>query len=228
MIWRHISIALVACVSCSTIANAQVTGSRTAPKPAEIPDSAKAAVQQARQTTLQFVACTMQRDRLGVLNFLATFPGSPEARKMIPSLMRDDCLSVGEMKFYESLYRWDAYDLLYRQSFGRSGPVDFSAASPFASPIDLDKATAEARETVALAEMGDCVVRKSPAEARQLALSPVTTEAEVTAFNALMPSISACVPQNSTLTFSKNVLRGIVVQALYTLSSGQSGTVAKP
>ena len=144
---------------------------------------------------------------------------------MIPSLMRDDCLSVGEMRFNESLFRWDAYDLLYRQAFGGSAPADFSAAPAFASPIALDGASEEARQTVALEEMGDCVVRKSPDQSRVLALSPVTTDAESRAFAALMPSISACVPQNSTITFSKNVLRGIVVQALYTLSSGQA---AKP
>ena len=221
-----LKILVVGSLGLSALAGAQ-TGTRIGPPPAAIPDTAKNNGQLSRQAIRGFAECTVRKDRARVERFLATITGTPEAEKLGRALSTDDCLSRGEIRFNEQLLRWSFYDLLYRQRFAGQGPVDFSAYPPF----DLNSASARS-QSGALMEMGDCIVRKSGAGARELALSPVTTTTEDRAFAALMPMISACVPKDSQVVFSKIVLRGLIVEALYTMSSNAgsaaaAGSVAK-
>ena len=221
-----LKIFVAASFAVSTMAGAQ-TGTRIGPPPAAIPDTAKNSGQLSRQTLRGFAECSVRKDRARVERYLATIPGTSEAEKLGRGLSTDDCLSRGEIRFNEQLLRWSFYDLYYRQRFAGQGPVDFSAYPPF----DLTSASAQS-QSGALMEMGDCIVRKSGAGSRELALSPVTTKTEDRAFAALMPMISACVPKDSQVTFSKIVLRGLIVEALYKMSSNTAdgaaaGSVAK-
>jgi hypothetical protein len=70
--------------SCSSFASAQVTGSRTAPKPAAIPDTAKDYQSAWPQVMIEFAQCTLRRDRLAVQRFLSTVPTAPRRRRWFP------------------------------------------------------------------------------------------------------------------------------------------------
>ncbi|HEV7340110.1 MAG TPA: hypothetical protein VGN68_00600 [Sphingopyxis sp.] len=151
--------------------------------------------------------------------YLKTAAGSKAAHKRANSLSVDDCLSTGEMRFNEFLFRGGVYDVLYQKDYRKVGPLDF-AATP---DVDYAAVGADALETpspshVALIQVADCTVRKAPEEARNLILSGVASKSEGVAFASIVPSMEGCLSQGSQLKFSKSVLRGVIGEALYRLS----------
>ncbi|QNG44340.1 hypothetical protein [Sphingobium yanoikuyae] len=175
-----------------------------------------------------FAACTVRRWRHGVERYLDTVPESVEAQTMGARLATEDCLISGQMQFQEALYRAAAYEAMYRVTFARQGVSDFASVPPidYAQPgAPTDKA-ASARAT--LRRLADCAVRHGPLEARALILSPIGGPDESAAFAAVTPMVSACMPADATVNFSKISLRGYVGEALYRLSMAARGASALP
>ncbi|MGA1850923.1 hypothetical protein VH570_08820 [Sphingobium sp. HT1-2] len=63
---------------------------------------------------------------------------------------------------------------------------------------------------------------------RALILSPIGGPDESAAFAAVTPMVSACMPADATVNFSKISLRGYVGEALYRLSMAARGASAPP
>mgnify|MGYP001596187282 CR=1 FL=1 len=203
---------------------AQSTGTRIGPSPAQVPDSGYGTKDdQARVAMYRYAECVVDSGRDRVEMYLATFPGSKAAHKSANSLAVDRCLSTGEMRFSESLFRSGVYDVLYRKKFLKDGPVDFAAipAIDYAAGEDI-KANGTAQSRVVIRQIADCTVRKAPQESRVLVLSAVASKSESTAFTQIVPAMSGCVFEGSELNFSKSVLRGVIGEALYRLSVGAS------
>lgn len=172
-----------------------------------------------RQLMDRFAACTVRRWKSGVVRYLASAPGSPEAEDMAKRLASDECLASGQIEISEPLYRAAAYEVMYRINFGRKAVSDFSSVPPInyaqsgkASPSpDL---TAQAT----LRRLADCAVRQAPVEAQTLILSPIGGSEEAAAFSVITPFMSSCMASDATVTFSKLSLRGFVGEVLYRLS----------
>jgi hypothetical protein len=217
---RWFTKALLILLSLSPVsANAQDTGSLIRKAPAQIPSGgALDPADRGRLAMYRYAECVFGRSRKSVEAYINTFPGSKEAHSVANRLADDDCLSSGEMSFNEQLFRGSVYDLLYKSRFKKGGPSDFAEVAP----IDYTAGNADEDSGVdtkiALREVADCTVRKSPPTARQLVLSMVATRAETDAFNQMVPHMSACVTKDVTLKFSKSVFRGVVGEVLYRLS----------
>lgn len=200
-------------------AHAQRTGTLVGSDPAQIPEGPRANPEdRVRIAMYRYAECVVGNSRARVERYLDTFPGSKVAHKMANSLAVDECLSSGEMRFSESLFRAGVYDVLYRRDFKTNGPVDFSSVPA------LDYAAGEAgandreQSRVALRNIADCTVRNDPKASRALILSMVAGNAEANAFTTVVSSMSPCVMEGSTLTFSKSVFRGVIGETLYRLS----------
>jgi hypothetical protein len=131
------------------------------------------------------------------------FPTRPVLLRMPPLVMRG--------LLYESLYRTD---------FGKQ---DRSGAIAAAAPIEYLAAGDGAvgslgRNYRGLMLIGDCIVRSAPAQARVLVLSAVASRGEVTAIEALGPALGTCVPAGRKISFSTEVLRGMIAEPLYRLT----------
>jgi len=204
--------------------HAQRVGSRLGPAPAQIPEGPGASKEdRARVAMYRYAECAVDNSRTRVELYLDTFPGSKAAHKAASSLSTDECLSSGQMTFNESLFRSGVYDVLYLKKFRKDGPVDFAAvpAIDYAAGSDAE-AYGDPQPRVALRQIADCTVRKAPQEARKLILSMVASNAEGAAFAQIVPTVGGCVLEGFKLTFSKSVLRGVIGEALYRLSVGES------
>lgn len=206
----------------ASVAHAQRTGSLVGPSPAQIPEGGSFSKEdRARITMYRFAECAVDKNRVRVEMYLKTFPGSKAAINGANMLSIDDCLSTGEIRFNEALFRSGVYDILYRNKFREDGPVDFSAvpAIDYAAGSDVE-AGVHADSQITLRQIADCTVRKDPPTSRALILSMVASKAESAAFTTIVPSMGGCVFEGSKLTFSKSVFRGVIGETLYRLSAG--------
>ena len=171
----------------------------------------------------RYAECVVDNSRTRVELYLTSFPGSKAARNSANGLAVDNCLSTGEMRFSESLFRSGAYDVLYRKKFQKAGPLDFSTAPTidYAAGSDVEM-YGDADSRIALRQIADCTVRKDPSASRALILSMVASKSEGAAFTQIVPSMGGCVREGSKLTFSKSVFRGVIGETLYRLSVGGS------
>lgn len=207
---------------------AQATGSLVRPAPAQMPERGKLSdAEQARATMYNYAACVAKSSPGRLRAYLQTFPGSNEARRVANTLSSDDCLSTGELRFSETLFRGGAYDVLYRKQFRVNGPTDLNAVAPldYASGGDAE-VLSNVSSIVALRKLADCTVRRSPANARTLILSTIGSKSEDTAFAGIVPNMSACMPADTKLKFSKAMFRGTVSEVLYRLSMAAQPSVA--
>jgi hypothetical protein len=131
------------------------------------------------------------------------FPTRPVLLRMPPLVMRG--------LLYESLYRKD---------FGKlDRSIAIAAAAPIAYLAAGDGAVGSlGRNYRGLMLIGDCIVRSAPTEARVLVLSAVASRGEATAIEALGPALGTCVPAGRKISFSPEVLRGMIAEPLYRLS----------
>ncbi len=217
---RSFTNAFLILLSLSPVAaNAQDTGSLIRKAPAQIPSGgALDPADRGRLAMYRYAECVFGRGKKSVEAYLNTFPGSKEAHLIANRLADDDCLSSGEMRFNEPLFRGSVYDLLYKDRFKKTGPSDFVEVAPIDYTIGKAAEDGGADTKIALRKVADCTVRKSPTVARQLVLSMIATRAETDAFNQMIPHMSACVTKDVTLKFSKSVFRGAVGEVLYRLS----------
>ncbi len=98
-------------------------------------------------------------------------------------------------------------------------PMDYQP-KPGAKPEDLSelqKNQAEAGARIRLYKFGECVVRKNPTGSDQLVRSEINSAGEQAAFQALMPAFSDCLDKGVEITFSAEVLRGVVAYSFYVL-----------
>jgi len=203
----------------------RATGTRLGPKPADI-SGARNEDDRVRQTMYSYAECVFTVSRKGVEKYLSTFPGSDEGRKIAQRLSTSECLSSGELRFKDSLFRGGIYDLLYKADFRDDGPLNFADTPKVDYSIGDDRASnSTSLHDVFIREVADCTVRSGPAEARALIMTKVTTKAENKAFSAVVPHMSGCLNKSVTFKFSKAILRGVVSEALYRLSSASKVAV---
>lgn len=104
-------------------------------------------------------------------------------------------------------------DGLVRVDLQAGGPSDFSGVPPLLpSPLAVNGAETSAKPSVA-DKLGECAARLSPEGIRQLALTDVTTDEEMTAIRGLVPTFSQCLPPGAQLAFEPGALRDASVTA---------------
>ncbi|MCZ4343583.1 hypothetical protein O4H52_18375 [Sphingomonadaceae bacterium G21617-S1] len=174
--------------------------------------------QDVRRAMTKLAACVMRFAPKRIPAYLATFPGSDKAHDAGQRMTSGTiCLQSGEMTLKERVLRGAVYELSYRQKFASQAPdlaavgsIDYSQGEPI---------TDRTSPHIALRLMADCAVRADGSDARALLLTSVATPEEKASFAALMPHVSACIPEGKTISFSQSVLRGLIAEVLYRLST---------
>lgn len=159
-------------------------------------------------------------------------------------LIDGDCLvrsthASAKMSFTGDLYRYALADALVARELALLPPPDLSSVPPLERralpdlpappPANSSKADQRRYERgvndlkqtqafLALGELGECVVRLSPAGAKTLLSTEPETPAEAGGFDALRPAIAQCLPEGRTLALGKLVLRGTIALNYYRLA----------
>lgn len=166
-----------------------------------------------------------------------------EIMKRYSMLIDGDCLvrsthESAKMSFTGDLFFYALADALVARELAGFPLPDLSSVPPLkrralpdspAPPPSSSKADQrryakdvesfnEAQAFLALGELGECVVRVSPAGAKALLSTEPETAAEAGSFDALRDSIAQCLPEGRTLAFGKLVLRGTIALNYYRLA----------
>ncbi len=173
----------------------------------------------ARMTTRDFGQCVVARSPTTSEQIVRLAYGQPEYKRLMRTLMVNECLSTGELTLSHELARASVFEALYLRDFGRRGPADFRQVPSidylggYIMPLSAD-----AINVIALGRFGDCVVRANSQGARTLVLSVPDSTVEQLALSSLTSQLGPCVPKGVQVRFSRSVLRGAVSEGLYRLS----------
>lgn len=173
----------------------------------------------------KFAQCTAVRRR-STISFLEAEPGSKLEQRRGSTLVEDDCVDdYGALRFPFSLLRGALYEALYKaQAQPQLVP---EAVAPLTYPYASSDVNEEQRlRHKAKFFLGECVVRADAPQAVALLGTAPATPGEAAAFKPLAAHLSACLPQGVQLSFSRPVLRGIIAEAVYRLSTAPRRPVA--
>lgn len=176
--------------------------------------------QSPRTSTAQFASCMVKRDAKAALQFVETPVDSARYATLMRRILEQDCYNDGlAVDIPPVALRGSLFEALYKHDFAGAAPdlrgaakVDYLAG--YAVPMTDAAATA-----VALAHVGDCVVRADPAAARQLLSMAPDTPPEQAAIGVVAARLPACLDKGQTIPFSRSTIRALVAEALYRLTA---------
>lgn len=209
--------ATAAAALCSPVM-AQETGTLIQRRAAQIDEGNPNA---GRLTMEAFGACVVSRSKGRVSKFIDMRVDEPGYRDYMKNLFdraEDQCLSQGELRFYDINFRGALFQALYAQEFKTSAPDLTTVQSSGYRQIYPETLSPEARNAVALEQFGECVSRADPQNVRALLRSLAGSSQESALFGSLTPRFGACIPQGEKLAFSKVVLKGALAEGMYRLS----------
>ena len=151
--------------------------------------------------------------------FLATNPLSKKADKLGAQIATPSCLNRGTMSFPPALFRAALYDALYREAYGKANVLP----TPDQPPLDIaneveSQDPADTKLYVSTRYFGDCIVRREAASVRALLKTNIESKEETASFQALQTSMGACLSNGNKIQFSRQMLRGLLAEALYKLT----------
>ncbi|TFU06497.1 hypothetical protein EUV02_05820 [Polymorphobacter arshaanensis] len=198
----------------------QTAPSADAPLAKSMSDATRARVMLSRYAT-----CIVQYRPAATIEYLAAYQYGSQADIIEKKLANNNCLSEGELKFNSEGLRGALYAALYLRDFSREAPVLQPQPIDFRADTDGDTSD-NAKKYIVMRELGECLIRKEPAQARKLVLGPVGSDSESMAFKGLAPLLGECLPSNITTKIDKAGLIQIVAEVLYRLSVGGTNTSA--
>ncbi|HEX8526245.1 hypothetical protein [Allosphingosinicella sp.] len=161
--------------------------------------------------------------RRNTARLFAAEPGSARAGRMGRAIIRPSCVRPGALRFNHILLRGGLYEAAYEREFRNAPPASFDRLPRLDYPWSGAGVPNEVRaRNLAAFRFSECVVRSSPAQARALLETEVTSPEERRVFQSMAGSLSACLSDRLTVRFTRPVLRGLVAEALYRLSAAAS------
>ena len=213
-----ISAAVLAVVQAAPL-SAQETGTLIKRPAAQIDKRGPAG---ARTTMEAWGACIVSRSRGRVLKLVEMPVDQPAYDKYLHGLFAvggDQCLSGGELRFNDVVFRSDLFQALYESEFRADRALDFGAvASSGYRDLYGAEPSPAARSSIALVRFGECVARADPANLRALLFSLPGSPTDAALMNTLVPRFGGCIPKGENITFSKVVLKGALAEGMYRLS----------
>jgi hypothetical protein len=167
----------------------------------------------ARAAILEFASCIYVTDKRQVLRVLDVAPGSTLTQH-VRRTVDGRCLDRGFLQVRPSSLRWAFFVAAYRAGHRKTPPTVAVAQTDYA-PFAKSAVGQDAGRYLALARFGDCVVRNNVDGAHQLVMATPASAREEFAFGALRPSLSACVDSGSSVSLTKEIVQGVVAEALY-------------
>lgn len=216
----------------------------------------QASATEARAIQQRYGDCVTEQNsreaRAFVLEHLDNSRNTPTGR-LVEKLSDGSCLVKaagnvgGRLRMPGDTMRYALADSLIRRELLSSPPIaDASGIASLAHPVvdadaimkspvavggkdgqmERERRLAMAQAVTAMSQLGECVVRLSPAEALQLFRTNAGSTEESTALAALNPAISACVPAGSTVELTKASLRGTIGVNYYRLANAPRAVAA--
>lgn len=185
-----------------------------------------------RKFAYHYGACAVARHPRGASEAVLRNVDTVTLTTKYSALIDRDCLPSGsQIVFPGDFYIYALADALVARELATAPmpelsnlpPLESRSMPPFAHlrrklgyGVAL-RATYDAEVFGALSEYGECVVRKSPANARALLMTEPEAAAEAPAFEALSPALLACTPEGKTVKLTKSSLRGTIALTYYRL-----------
>lgn len=168
---------------------------------------------------------------LQAVRFVRQVPGSPQATTAGTKLVYPDCLNSAfgtlTMRVNPVTLRPALFAALYRKRFGKTAPLSFEDAPPFALETLFDGATNTLpKANIAMIVLGACVVRADTPAAHSLLMAHPWTAAEDAALPAVTQATRGCLTTAQTVRLNRATIRGFVAEALYDFSSARAGDAA--
>ena len=116
-------------------------------------------------------------------------------------------------------------EAVLKHDFTSLGVSKTGASSPvfdMASATRSDGLTDKAREALMVLQSMQCVVKSAPTQSFAVFVTPVTSDDERVAIEALAPAIEKCRPENVTLPTASSLVRAILAEAAYRQSAAMS------
>lgn len=207
---------------------------------------------EARTVAYQFAECTIKRNRKLAERIVLEQLRNSELMDRYHVLITGDCVPVGgwgtlEVRFPEPHLQYALATVMVRSdpSLTVTEPssipplkhrgIDEAEYRPKPGKRVSDKRAAkliedrsEALARVALSLVGECVVRAAPAQSATLVRSEIASPAERAAFSSILPGLQGCLPAGKQISFSREVLRGIVAMNFYRLAKAPRMPVQAP
>ena len=179
-----------------------------------------------RQTMATYTACLVNRLGYKLRAALDMPVGSSDTNTTMTTLNDPDCLPgdyIGgiSLKFKPILMRGGLFEAFYIKDFGNAAAATFDDVPLIIYPAGNASSNVEAARYSLQMDIGDCVVRKAPAEARTLLNTKVASGAEGAAITALVPALSACATKGQTVSLSRSIVRGMIAEPLYRLTAAK-------
>jgi hypothetical protein len=176
----------------------------------------------ARMTLREFGNCTVRRSPNATLAVVNLPFGTRAFDKAIHQVAQDECLSDGMLVIPQYLMRGAIFEALYLLEFGRDANPNpnlksapsFDYTTGYQRPVGPEAANA-----IALAVVGDCVVRTVPAASHRLLTSLPGSQLESDSISTIAHELPGCVPPNQTFHFQKSIIRAALAEAMYRLSN---------
>lgn len=215
---RNIAGAMAAVFVVAPVA-AQETGTLIKRRAAQIDEGNPNA---GRLTMEAFGACVVSRSKGRVDKFISMRVAEPEYRDYLKALFsrsEDQCLSSGQLRFFDIHFRGALFQALYASEFKNGGPTDFDTIkSSNYRALYPETLSPAARNAIALEQFGECVARADAGNVRKLLRSLAGSTQETALFGALSPRFGACVTTGEKLAFSKVILKGALAEGMYRIS----------
>jgi hypothetical protein len=183
------------------------------PKAAEIEKEGTSSGDAVRRTALAYAQCLLRTSRKAATDWLDARTDD-EAQRLQQRLVNPDCLVEGELRMPDMVVRGALYSALYREQFGRT-PFNLTLQPLTSNQVPAASSDPTKQSLATVVTFADCLVRKYPTAARGITLAAPGSTEESQYLNLLMPYLSSCLVQGTTLQLSKAVLIGGVAEALY-------------
>jgi hypothetical protein len=204
--------------------------------PAAVVPEARGGVDQrtlVRQVMDQFGRCLVAT-RPRVADLFVSLPAlAPETAKQIDRLDLETCLASATggqvtLTMTPEALRGAIFRAAYARDHMKAAPV-MPAPGPDGSPpklpdwaIDIASrggiSTAEGATYVALRQLAACVVLAKPDIVHRLLLARTASADENVAFGEVAPFVGGCVPDGQTLKFSRQLLIGVLAEAMHRMA----------
>jgi hypothetical protein len=189
---------------------------------AQAQDSAAAS----QKEMTDFGVCVAKTHRRVAETFLAAYPFSAPAARAARRLGTTDCLLNDELVNSEAA-RGPIYEALYRIDFGNRAATDLSKAPQLDYGPRGDQPIGQPADVLTnLRRFSDCAVRQDPQAGRNLVLCDLGSAAEQLAFLQLGPAMNGCIVLGHSLSLKRPMLRSIIAETLYRLSTAAAGRPA--
>jgi hypothetical protein len=176
----------------------------------------------ARAAVSDFAKCLYEDEPVGGRKILALGPGRV-LTKQVRAYANGICLLRGYLNFHPSDFQLALFGVAYRAKNSRAAPASLAAPTDF---LALSRSASEqtAKRFLALRRFGDCVVRTDPVAAHNVVVTDVATAREAEAFEALRPSLGACLEKDASVELSKELIKGLLADVLYRNASALADT----